>query len=148
MNLILKIFTLSPVFAADWSGDVATIADFNVVFENIAQSLVYFAGIAFLFMFIKGGFAYLTSSNDPKKTAQASSILTLSIMGIIGIILSFLIIKLIGQFTGIDNVGVFNIPNSPSSESVIKKTAPDDTSYPYQGIMKTGNTQPGVENQE
>ena len=110
MNLISKIFTTTTIFAADWSGDVATIQDFNVVFENIAQIIVYFAGIAFFIMFIRGGFSYLTSGGDPKKTAQATSTLTLAVVGLVGVIISFLIIKLIGDFTGI-NVTEFNIPS-------------------------------------
>jgi len=110
MNLISKIFSLKPVFAADWSSDVANIKDFNVVFENIAQVIVYFAGLVFFIMIIKGGFSYLTSGGDPKKTAKATSTLTVAIIGIIGVILSYLIIRFIGTFTGV-NVSEFNIPN-------------------------------------
>jgi hypothetical protein len=109
MNLISKIFSVTPIFAADWSGDVATIQDFNVVFQNIAQVIVYFAGIVFFIMFIRGGFIYLTSGGDPKKTAKANSTLTLAVIGLIGVIISFLIITFIGSFTGV-NVTEFNIP--------------------------------------
>ena len=109
MNLISKIFSVTPIFAADWSGDVATIQDFNVVFENIAQAVVYFAGIIFFIMLLRGGFTYLTSGGDPKKVAKATSTLTLSIFGLVGVIVSFLIIKFISNFTGVD-VSKFNIP--------------------------------------
>ena len=110
MNLISKLFFPAPVFAAEWSGDVAKIQDFNVLFANIAQVIVYFAGLVFFIMFIRGGFSYLTSGGDPKKTAKATSTLTLSIIGLVGVIISFLIIKFIGDFTGINNVTEFNIP--------------------------------------
>jgi len=112
MNLISKIFSPVSIFAANWgdgTNDVATIQDFNIVFENIAQTIVYFAGIIFFVMFIRGGFTYLTSGGDPKKTAKATSTLTLSIVGLVGVIISFLIIKFISNFTGID-VSKFNIP--------------------------------------
>jgi len=112
MNLILKIFLPVSIFAADWSGgadDAATIQDLNVVFENIAQAVVYFAGIIFFIMLLRGGFTYLTSGGDPKKVAKATSTLTLSIFGLVGVIVSFLIIKFISNFTGVD-VSKFNIP--------------------------------------
>lgn len=110
MNLLTKIFFPTPIFAAEWSGDIATIQDFNVVFQNIAQVIVYFTGIVFLIMLIRGGFSYLTSGGDPKKTAKANSTLTLAIIGLVGVIVSFLIIKFIGDFTGV-NVTEFNIPS-------------------------------------
>ena len=112
MNLLSNIFSPTPIFAANWSGDdVATIQDFNVIFENIAQLIVYFAGLVFFIMFIKGGFQYLTSSGDPKKTAKATSTLTTSIIGLVGVIISFLIIKFIGSFTGIETITEFKIPS-------------------------------------
>lgn len=110
MSLLAKIFFPNPVFAADFSGDVATIQDFNVVFQNIAQIVVYFAGLIFLIMLIRGGFSYLTSGGDPKKTAKATSTLTMAIIGLVGVIVSFLIIRFIGSFTGV-NVTEFNIPS-------------------------------------
>jgi hypothetical protein len=117
MNLLSKIFFPAPVFAqSSWLGtncvsdtDVATIQGFNCLFANIAQVIVYFAGLVFFIMFIRGGFSYLTSGGDPKKTAKATSTLTLAVIGIVGVILSFLIIKFIGTFTGV-NVTEFNVP--------------------------------------
>ena len=116
MNLLTKIFFPSPVFAQDdWSSrcatnGVATIQGFECLFANIAQVVVYFAGIAFFIMFLKGGFEYLTSGGDSKKTAKATSTLTMSIIGIVGVIASFLIIKFISDFTGV-NVVDFVIPS-------------------------------------
>jgi hypothetical protein len=114
MNLLAKIFFPTSIFAADWSdssgNNPATIQDFNILFANIAQVIIYFAGIVFFVMFIRGGFSYLTSGGDPKKTAKATSTLTMSIIGLVGVIVSFLIIKFIGSFTGVD-VTNLNIPN-------------------------------------
>ena len=114
MNSLTKIFFPSPIFAANWSDSSgntpAKIQDLNILFANIAQVIVYFAGLVFFIMFIRGGFSYLTSGGDPKKTAKATSTLTLSIIGLVGVIISFLIIKFIGDFTGINNVTEFNIP--------------------------------------
>lgn len=90
--------------------DIATIQGFECIFYNILQVIVFFAGIAFFFMFITGGFKYLFSGGDSKKVAQASSTLTLAIAGVIGVIASWFILNLISQFTGI-NVLDFVIPS-------------------------------------
>ncbi|HPT66137.1 MAG TPA: hypothetical protein PK257_02385 [Candidatus Woesebacteria bacterium] len=121
MNSLLKIFFPSPIYAQeDWksscyqidsNGDkIANIKGFECIFANVAQVIVYFAGIVFFIMFLKGGFEYLTSGGDPKKTAKATSTLTTSIIGLVGVIISFIIIKFIGTFTGV-NVTDFIIPS-------------------------------------
>ena len=119
MNLLSTIFSPSPVHAQNiWSGncvstvdkEVATIQGFGCLFENIAQIIVYFAGLVFFIMLIKGGFEYITSSGDPKKTANATASLTVAIIGLVGVIISFLIIKFVQSFTGI-NVTDFVIPS-------------------------------------
>ncbi len=115
MNLISKIFIPNQVCAATWTGkcvmngDVATIQGLNCLFQNIAQIIVYFAGLVFFIMFISGGFKWITSGSDPKKTAKASSTLTMSIIGLVGVIFSFLILKFISSFVGV-NVTEFKIP--------------------------------------
>jgi len=123
MNLLSKIFFASPVNAAsNWtsscrsSDGVAKIQGFECIFKNILQYLIYFAGLVFLFMFIKGGFEYLTSGGDPKKTAKATSVLSASIIGLVGVIASFLILKFIQSFTGV-NVTEFVIPGGAGNGS-------------------------------
>lgn len=118
-------FLVSPVYAqtSTWTGrcvktvnvngqsfdDIATIQGVECLFYNVLQIIVTIAGLAFLFMFISGGFKYLFSSSEPKAVAAASSTLTSAFIGLIGIIASWLILKLIQDFTGI-NVTIFKIP--------------------------------------
>ena len=90
-------------------GDVATIQGFECLFYNVLQVVVTLAGLAFLFMFISGGYKYLFSGSEPKAVAAASSAITSAFIGLIGVIASWLIIKLIQDFTGI-NVTIFRIP--------------------------------------
>jgi hypothetical protein len=116
-------FFTSPVFAQqDWGqrdprcvggpqGDVATIQGLECLFYNVLQVIVYIAGLAFLFMFISGGFTYLFSGGDQKKTAAASSTLTMAVLGLVGIIASWLILSFISQFTGIANITNYQIPD-------------------------------------
>lgn len=122
--LIISLsFFSSPALAQTtktWSGscinnlgigytDVATIQGFECLFYNILQVVVVLAGISFFIMFIVGGFQYLFSSGDPKKAAAASSTLTMAIIGLIGIIVSWFILSFIQKFTGV-NVTDFIIP--------------------------------------
>lgn len=112
----LKIFYPSPVFAANWtdrcvtSDSVAKIQGFECLFANILQIIVSAAGLVFFGMFIVGGFKYLTSGGDPKKTASASSTLGLAVIGVVGVIASWLILKFISGFTGVD-VTQFKVGN-------------------------------------
>jgi len=91
------------------TADVATIQGLECLFYNVLQVIVILAGLAFLFMFISGGFKYLFSGNEPKAVAAASSTLTMAFIGLIGIIASWLILSFIQKFTGV-NVTIFKIP--------------------------------------
>ncbi len=116
-------FLVSPVNAQTtkkWTGrcvktiggfdDIATIQGFECLFYNVLQVIVTLAGLAFLFMFISGGFKYLFSGSEQKAVASASSTLTNAFIGLIGVIASWLILRLIQDFTGI-NVTIFKIPD-------------------------------------
>lgn len=112
---------LSPIFAQEWiklnprcvdvsSEDVATIQGIECLFQNILQVIIPLAGITFFGMFLVGGFNYLISGGDPKKAAAATHTITMSFIGIIGVILSWLILLLIKNFTNIP-VTDFTLPN-------------------------------------
>lgn len=88
---------------------VPTIQGFECLLSNILKVIVTIAGLAFLIMFIVGGFQYMQSSNDPKAVAGASSTLTYALVGLVGVIISWLILAFIYQFTGVD-VNKFTIP--------------------------------------
>jgi len=115
--LITHYSLLTPILAQSaWSdgfcvknGDVATIQGIECLFANVLQVIVLLAGLAFLFMFISGGFQYLLSSGDPKKVAASGSTLTMAFLGLIGVIGSWLILRLIENFTGV-KLTEFKIP--------------------------------------
>jgi hypothetical protein len=90
------------------NGDVATIQGFECLFANILKVVMGFAGLAFFAMLVVGGFKFITSGGDPKKMASASSTLTLAFVSVLGVIVSWLILLLIQNFTGV-NVTQFKI---------------------------------------
>jgi len=112
----INIFNPSPALAQnDWearcvSDGVATIQGFECLFLRIVQPIATIAGFVFLIMFIVGGFKYLTSAGDPKKASSATSTLTMAIIGLVGIIISWIILFFIQEFTGV-SVTKFVIPD-------------------------------------
>lgn len=114
MTNIFKLLSPPQIFAAsNWTGvsdGVATIAGAEDLYRNILQAVMGLAGLVFFAMLIVGGFKYLTSGGDPKKAAAASSTLTTSVIGVVGVILAWFILKFITDFTGI-NVTTFTISN-------------------------------------
>lgn len=117
--LVSSFLLPAPVYAqgAVWGNNCVSSSDPTVpqiqglecLFGNVLKVIVTGAGIAFFIMFTIGGFQYMTSSNDPKAVAAASSTLTYAIIGLVGIIVSWLILSFIGTFTGTP-VTEFTIP--------------------------------------
>ncbi len=113
--LIQKIFIPQSAYAqgSTWTSrcqtdEVATIQGFECLYKNILQVLIPIAGLVFFAMFISGGFKYLTSSGDSKKAAAASHTLTMAFIGLVGVIISWLILLFIKNITGIDVI-IFKI---------------------------------------
>lgn len=88
--------------------DVATIEDFGILFQRVVGYALGFAGIVLFILLIIGGFKYITSGGDPKAVEGARKTLTSAIAGLIIILISYLILLLITNITGVD-VTNFNI---------------------------------------
>lgn len=82
--------------------DPAQLSNLEVVFKNVVNVILGFAGIAFFVLLLIGGFKYLTSGGDPKAVEGAKKTITYAIGGLLVIVLSFLILKLIQAITGVD----------------------------------------------
>ncbi|MEA3354926.1 MAG: hypothetical protein U9Q63_00360 [Patescibacteria group bacterium] len=80
----------------------ATFSELEGIFEHILGLVITLGGIALFIMLIVGGFKYLTSGGDPKKTASASSTITMAVVGLLVAIGSWFILQFIADFTGID----------------------------------------------
>jgi hypothetical protein len=91
----------------------ATILDIENLVVVILNYVVRFAGLAVLVMLVVGGFTYITSGGDTKKTQQAWSYITYAIGGLVLVIASWFILNLISGFTGINSLLEFNINIRP-----------------------------------
>ena len=112
---------VSPAYAQttkQWTGkcvsssdpDVPTIQGLECLFYNVIQVIIYIAIFLFLVMFIVNGYKYLFSGSDQKKLAEINSSLTMTFIGLIGIVISWLILLFIQKLFGI-NVTIFQIPS-------------------------------------
>ena len=81
-----------------------TLNKLEVVFSNFVTTLLALGGITLFLMLLSGGFKYLTSGGDPKAVEGAQKTLTYAIGGLVLLAGSFIIIRLIGAFTGTDAI--------------------------------------------
>ncbi|HUW21523.1 MAG TPA: pilin [Candidatus Bathyarchaeia archaeon] len=95
-----------------WTQDdkgVATFKSLEFVFRRILNIAFTLAGVVLFVMLLVGGFGYLTSSGDPDKAKKAGATITSAIVGFVLLILSWFILRLLSQFTGVD-LTKFEIP--------------------------------------
>ena len=119
----LSITSLSVLFYLGFAGkvfaqevqDPATFRDLNFLFRNILQSVIVIGGFAAFVMLLFGGFRYLTAQGDPKSISAARGMITWAIVGLAFLILSWLIIRFIADFTGLP-LTQFCLPGQFSTE--------------------------------
>ena len=90
---------------------VATLNCIPIVFSNILNWALAFAGVAALFLIILSGIKFITSGGDPKQVEGARHTLTYAIIGLLIILFSFLILNLISYVTGVECIKVFGFDN-------------------------------------
>ncbi len=86
------------------NGDVATLSCIPIIVQNVINAALVFAGIIALFLMIFAGITYITSKGDPAKVESAKKTATYAILGLVVIFLSFFIVNLISQLTGVDQI--------------------------------------------
>ena len=108
------VIILSPVNAAPWGGcvieEAATLQCLVPMFERIVQGILALSGVALFVMLVIGGYNFLLSGGDQKKLETARSTITTAILGLVIMVIAYLIIKTIANFTGVQSVTQFNIP--------------------------------------
>jgi hypothetical protein len=84
------------------------LSDFSFLFENVVSGLLALGGIVLFVMFLIGGMKYLLAGSDAKAAEGAKNTLTYAIAGMVLLAASFMILKVIENFTG-TTVTEFNI---------------------------------------
>ncbi|HCR36006.1 hypothetical protein A2130_04150 [Candidatus Woesebacteria bacterium GWC2_33_12] len=84
--------------------DPATIKDLEDVFTNIVKVLMAGGALTLFILLLTSGFKYLSSGGDQKAVEGAKKTLTYAIGGFVALAFSYLILRIIGQFTGTDSI--------------------------------------------
>ena len=84
------------------TNDPAQLSDIVCVIKNIIGLLAPAAAIAFFVMLVIGGFQFISSGGDPKSVGHARTTLTIAVLGIILVVVSWLILTLIRAITSVD----------------------------------------------
>ncbi len=84
------------------AGDAAQLSDLPTYFGNILQAMIPLIGLLSFVMILAGGFKILTSAGDPKGMAGGKQTITLAVAGIALAIISWLILLLVKNVTGVD----------------------------------------------
>jgi succinate dehydrogenase hydrophobic anchor subunit len=94
-----------PVFAALWPSEYERVTDPDVLISNAIRLVFILAGVVVLLFLMMGGFQWITSGGDKANTEAARNKITAAIIGMAIIALSYIVIKIVGVFFGIDILG-------------------------------------------
>ncbi len=81
---------------------VATLKCLPIVYQNLINTALIFAGAFTVGFIILAGFKLMNSGGSPDKVKSAKGTLTWAIVGLIVVLLSFFIVNFISFFTGVD----------------------------------------------
>ena len=109
MKLLIRISVFAVIIfgslrltSLTFAQGYADLDELNAVFEsvlnNVAVAGVFMAFVALLY----GGFRYIVAQGDPKQISGARSTITWAILGLSLIIVAWLVLFFIAQFTGWD----------------------------------------------
>lgn len=79
----------------------ATIKCLEPLFSHVIVAIISLSGVALFLMLIIGGYNFLFSGGDGKKLEKARGTITSAIVGMVILVVAYLIIKAIGEFTGV-----------------------------------------------
>lgn len=94
------------VYAVDFSKEtvnpLAKFGNLAVILNVVIPTLVIGSGLVFLAAFLYGGFTVITAGGEPKNIEKAQSIIKYALIGLLIVVLSFLMMKVIEVVLNID----------------------------------------------
>lgn len=103
-----KIFLAQRITVGEQSieGPLEGINNIADVINRILPFLITAAGIILLFVFIWGGYDFITSQGSAEKVKSAQAKITTGIIGFVLLIISYLLVRLIARIFGVGE-GIF-----------------------------------------
>lgn len=80
--------------------NIAKISDLEEIFSNVVSTILALGGVVFFILIISSAFKFLTSGGDPKALEGAKKTITTAVAGVIILAFSFILLKIIENFTG------------------------------------------------
>jgi len=118
--VLLILFFPAPTFAQSaWSGPcisgsgqeaVATIKGVECLVKNLLNIAIRLIGIAMFVMIVLGGFKMVAAGGDPKGMESGKQTLTYGIMGLVMAVLSWFILLIFSNFSGVEQLLEFQFP--------------------------------------
>jgi heme O synthase-like polyprenyltransferase len=94
------------VFALDITNEtinpIAKFSDIGSLVNPLISLFVILISLVFVFIMLSGAYTFMTAGGDAEKVKQAQKTFKYALIGLIVVLVSFLIVKLIERFLGID----------------------------------------------
>lgn len=97
--------------------DVATIQGIMCLIGNVLSVALTAIGITGFIMMVVGSIRWIMAGSNAQNVDKARSTMTYAVVGLVLALCSFMIIKIIADFTGIDIITKFFIPTSDTGVS-------------------------------
>ena len=91
------------------NGDIATLKCIPVAITQVSNWLFGIAAISAVFFIIFAGIKFLSSGGDPVRVEGARKTLTYAVIGLVLVIMSFFIVKLVGNVLDAECLDKFNL---------------------------------------
>lgn len=92
--------------------DVATIQGLECLIANVFLVFITILGLVGFVMFMVGAFRWLASGGNSKNVEGARNTMLYAVVGLVVSLSAFVVINLIADFTGVDIIRKFVIPQS------------------------------------
>lgn len=122
--VILGGSLLSPSLASantgpqPWGGEcvvdgVATVQGLECLVANVFMVIITLIGFAGFVMMVVASFMWLLSGGNTKGMESARNTMTFAVVGIVVALSAFIILNLISDFTGVEEILNFRVPKIP-----------------------------------
>ncbi|OGK63087.1 hypothetical protein A2334_00425 [Candidatus Roizmanbacteria bacterium RIFOXYB2_FULL_38_10] len=91
-------------FADKTVNPIAGISNLGSIINVLTPILMVGAGLVFLVMLVIGAFTWITSGGTPENMKKAQGILTSAAIGLVIVLCSYLIVKLLGYVFNIEMI--------------------------------------------
>lgn len=116
-SIVLTVPTQALAQPTAWSGrciekEVATIQGLECLIGNVFTVIITLIGFSGFVMFIIASFRWLLSGGNTKGIETAKNTMTFAVVGIVLSLSAFIILNIIAEFTGVENILLFTIPGT------------------------------------